>query len=812
MAHDKTKLKVMFKIMFKTSLRNILRNGANSTINLLSLIIGMSIAIVIFTFIHYQYTFDHHHANADRVYRVNFVEKKVWGLDYGSQTPEPLHKVLRADYPQIEAVSRTIGPMQVNLFIGNEKYAQGKILFIDEHFTKLFDQEWISGDPVTIFQDPKAVVLTESIARKFFGNSDPIGKTIDFSRKDQGIVRGIVKDASMKTNLPYVMLAHIDMMKRIEEFYVRDSWGAMSIGTTWVLLPENTYLDNLAGQMQEVIRKNAEAIGPDANEKYSFELGALKALHTTDKYGNGVNYTVGSDTMYLLMLIGGIILLTCAINFVNLTTAQALKRSKEVGVKKVLGSSRGHLSRQFYLELGMLSFLAAFVSLWIAELLLHQVNQLVHLVTLDLTLVWQSLAFTGGLILLITLIAGFYPVAILSRFKTVESLRGNSQSNRGKKAFVRNGLLGFQFVISQVLVILLLVFSSQFRFIETADLGYETDNIMMVSGFLPGWQVSSTTVETARAKLKENPNIEMVSFGTGGPNADFAWGTSISDPLDEAGKNFDVDYKLVDIDYKDLFELELIAGTWFTTGHYQDTSLNVIVTELMVDKLDWGSSEQAIGKTLITNGRRSKVVGVLRDFHSDNLKSEIQPSVFEPQRSGYNQGFIKYRPGTYSNVASHFERVSREMNPDHTPNYIDYSDELAADYEVDRLIYRFINFTAILALVIGCLGLYSLITYIAQQRTKEIGIRKAIGANVNSLMIMLSSRFVVVILVASVLAAPFGYYLADSWLQGFAYSTGISPLIFVLAFAVTAIIALASVSYRAYRAATINPVKSLRYE
>lgn len=803
----------MFRILIKTSIRSITRNGVNSAINLMSLIIGITISVVIYTFVHYQYTFDHQHSNADRVYRVNFLAKQEWGTNYGSQTPEPLHKVLRADYPQIEAVSRTVGPMETNIFIGEHKYAQPNILFIDQYFTQLFDQEWVSGSPEEAFNDPRAVVLTESIAQKFFGTEDPIGKTLNFSRKVDGIVRGIVKDASMKTNLPYVMLAHIDMMKQIEEFYVRDSWGAMSIGTTWVLLPENVESQALSNQLHDIIAQNADAIGPNAENIYSFELGKLKGIHTDDRFGSGVNYTVGSDMMYLLIVVGGIILLTCCINFVNLSTAQALKRSKEVGVKKVLGSSRSHLSKQFFLELGVLTFMAGFVSLWLAELLLHKVNQLISLVTLDLALQWESVAFTVALIILVTIVAGLYPVGILTRFNTVAALRSNVNSSRGKKAFIRNGLLTFQFVISQILVILLLVFASQFNYIKTADLGFKTDNIMMVNGFLPGgWGIQKSTIDAAKTRLMENPNVEAVSFGTGGPNAFFAWGTSVTDPLDASGREINTDYKLVDIDYQELFGLEMVAGSWFTPANYQDTLLNVIVTELLVEKLGWEGSEEAIGKTLITNGTRSRVVGVLANFHTDNLKNEISPSVFEPQRSGYNQGFIKYREGSYAEVATHFKEVARAMNPDHTPEYIDFTDELALDYEVDQLVYKFINFTTILALIIGCLGLYSLITFIAQQKTKEIGIRKVIGANVNSLMVMLSSKFVFVVLLASVLATPFGYWMAKMWLQGFAYSTTISPGVFVLAFLSTTTIAFGSVSYRAYKAATINPVKSLRYE
>lgn len=803
----------MLKILFKTSIRNILRNGTNSAINLMSLIIGITISIVIYTFLQYQFTFDHHHTNAERVYRVNFVTKQIWGEQFSSQTPEPLHKVLRADYPQIEAVSRTIGPMTTNLFIGDQKFEQDKILFIDQYFTQLFDQEWVSGNPETVFQDPKAVVLTESVARKLFGDEDPIGKTINFRRAVDGIVRGIVKDARLNTNLPYYMFAHIDMMKRIEEFYVRDSWGAMSIGTTWILLPENVKADGLAEQMQNIIIKNAEAMGSNATERFSFDLGALKTLHTAEKYGQGVNYTVPTDMVYILMVIGAIILVTCCINFVNLSTAQALKRGKEVGVKKVLGSSRSQLAKQFFIELGLLTFLAGFVSLWLAELLLHQVNQLISIITLDLSLQWQSVAFTVVLMIVITLVAGFYPAGLMTGFKPTDALRNNVVKGRGRKAIIRNVLLTFQFVISQVLVIVLLVFGAQFDYIKTADLGFRTDNIMMVNNFLPGgWVIQQSTIEAAKSRLMENPNIEAVSFGTGGPNAQFAWGTGIKDPQDPSEREINVDYKLVDIDYKDLFELEIVAGSWFTPASYQDTLLNVIVTELMIEKLGWEDAESSIGRILETDGERSRIVGVLADFHSDNLKNEIRPSVFEPQRSGYIQGFLKFREGSFSSVARHFEEVSTDMNGDYTPTYMEFTDELAKDYEVDTLIFKFINFTTILALAIGCLGLYSLISYMAQQKTKEIGIRKAIGANVNSLMVMLSSKFVWVILIAAVFAAPFGYLLAQAWLQGFEYSVNISPMIFVLSFIGTTIIAFSSVSYRAYKAATVNPVKSLRYE
>lgn len=800
----------MLKILFKTSFRNIWRNRANSAINLLSLIIGITVSIVIYTIIQYQYSFDHFHTNADRVYRVNFVQQQSWGMDYGSQTPEPLHKVLRNDYPQIEAVSRTVGPMEVRLFVGEEKFDQQNILFTDEHYFKMFDQEWIRGDKETAFDDPKAVVLTESIAKKLFGDADPMGQTIDFQRRDMGTVRGIVKDPKMNTNLPYRMIAHVDMMKQIEEFYVRDLWFAMSIGTTWVMLPENVNPNDLEVQFEDIIVDN---LSQDYADIIDFKLGPLKEIHTDDRYGNGVNYTIPNETIYGLSIVALIILTTCVINFVNLSTAQALKRSQEVGIKKVLGSSKRHLATQFFIELALLTTIAGFFSLWFAEILLHEVNQLLSIISIDLQIEWYSVVFTGIIIVLVTFLAGLYPAGLLLRFKPLEVIRSKFTQVRGSKAMVRNGLLITQFVFTQILIIILLVFNAQFSYIKNKDLGYNVHDIVMFRDFMKSrYMVDEAQLNTVKSLLMESPYIEKVSYGTGGPNANFAWNTTVYNSNTGSGNEIEADYKHVDIDYLDMFGLELVAGNWFTYSNYKDTVQKVVVSELMARKLGFENPADAVGSALRVNGSKGNVIGVVADFHSDNLKAEIRPSIFEGDFEGYNQGFMKVKDGAYTQAIAHFEKVSQNYNADYTPIYISYTDELAKDYQLDQVIFRFINFTALLALLIGSLGLYSLISFIVQQKTKELGIRKVIGANTSGLIAMLSSKYILFILLATVLAAPIGYLGANVWLESFSYQTGIGPMIFILAFIGTTLIAFASIGYRAYKAATMNPVKSLRYE
>lgn len=799
----------MLSNLFKTSFRHIKRNRVNSSINVISLTLGITICVVIYTIIQYQYSFDHNHANADRVYRVNVLEQREWGISYGSQTPEPLHKILRTDYPQIEAVSRTIGPMRLYLHFDDIKFDQSEILFVDEGYFKMFDQEWVRGS-AEAFKDPKAVILTESLATKLFGDKDPMGEPIDFMRKDIGVVKGIVKDIRKNTNMPYQMLANIEMMQQIQEYYVRDNWGITSIGTTWVMLPERVSATAMASQFHEIIEDN---LGPDYAEMLSFELSPLKQIHTDDRFGNGVNYTIPSETIYILIAIALVILVTSLINFVNLTTAQALKKGAEVGVRKILGSSRKDLAIQNFVELSILVLLAAFFSIWLAEVLLHQVNTMITQVNIDLKIELSSILFALAISILIVFTAGLYPTAMIMAFNPLKVLRGKFNQTKGAKANLRNSLLIIQFVFAQILVIVLLVFNAQFNYIKTKDLGYSVDNIVGFRDFMKvGFMVDEAQLATAKTILKESPYIEKVTYGTGGPNSNFAWGTSVYTPEMSENAAINCDYKHVDIDYLDLFEMNLLAGNWFSKSNYYDSTQKVLVNKVVIDELNMGTPEEAVGQRIYVNGVWGIVVGVLDNFHTGDLSSEIRPSVFEGDFEGYNQGFLKFKEGYFSEAMAHFEKVSQEYNADYTPSYELYTDELAANYELDQLIYRFVNFVAILALAIGSLGLYSLISYVVQQKTKELGVRKVVGANIEGLMILLSKKYILYILIATVLAAPLGFLGAKYWLDTFAYRTEVSPTIFVMAFIITTFIAMASISYRTYRAATMNPVKSLRYE
>lgn len=801
-------IRAMWKNHLTTSLRNLLRNRSSSAINLLSLIIGITISILIFTILRYQYTFDHHQTHAEEVYRVNYHIKSPYGISHQAETPQPLVKVLRDGYPQIEALSRTFGPLDVNLDIADQRLLQRDVLFVDEYFTDLFDLDWLSGNPHTALKDPKAIVLTESVARSLFAERDPLGITISLGNRAEAVVRGVVADPDFNTNLPFRMLMSWELLKEYERFYIADSWTATSIGLTWLKLHADSDPQVLEAQMQGIVTQHME-------ERYhdliSFHLGPLKSLHTDDRYGNVQNYTIPSITLYALLGIGLVFLITCCINFVNLSAAQTVRRAKEVGIKKLMGSSKVQIMRQLYLEMFIMVSAAAFLSLWVSEVLIHQTNQLLDVVPIDMGLTWESVLFAAVLAAAVTLVAGTYPVLLLSRSKVVDSMHGAMPPAVGTKVFVRKSLLTLQFAFSQMLLIVVIVFIWQFYYIGNKELGYQADHIFNFSNFSPS---NPEAIALAKAELKKHPAIHEVSFGNGGPNALYSWGTIVKDPQDTEGREIQVDYKHADIDYNAIFEFDLVAGSWFFPADYHLAAeqQKIVINEMLVARFGWESAAAAIGKKVEINGAMATVSGVVRDFHNDNFKSQIWPVAIEGDYEGYMQGFIKHEPGSYKEVAEHFTKVAGLLNPSYLPEYRSYRQELIIDYTLDQTLFKLIVFVAILAIIVSCLGLYSLTAFIAQQKTKEIGIRKVVGAQLSNIFVIISTEFVLALLIAFILASPSAWYISSLWLESYIYHIELGPAIFLLAFAITVLIALLSVGYRVYRAANANPVTSLRYE
>ena len=796
----------MWKIHLKTSLRNLLRHRSNTLINLLSLSIGITVSVLIFTILSYQYSFDAGQSKAGRVYRVNVHLEQDYGTNFSAATPQPMAAAIRADYPQVETVTRTLGPTEVRVKMGEEMVRQSRVLFVDEYFTQVFDQEWIAGNPATALLARYGVVVTQSTANRLFGGGKAMGQKLSFDGRVEGVVTGIVADPALNTNLPYTMLANTALLEEIEPFYVYDSWETTSIGLTWLLLPEGGNPETVEKALQGMVPKYLDKRYQDA---VSFHLLALREAHTEDLYGNAMNYTLPSATIYALLAIGFIFLITCAINFVNLATAQAVQRFREMGIKKIYGSSRASLIRQVYLEMALLTLLAAFISLWMSEILLHEVNQMLSQVAINMGLTPGSVLFALLLALLLTVVAGTYPVFVMTRAKATENLGQQVRMGRDHKIFLRKSLLTLQFTFSQILLIVVLVFLWQFHYIESKEPGYDADNVLTFNNFTNS---SAEDIAFARQELMIHPDVLDVSFGTGGPNAIYAWGTTVSDPLDPNDAQYQIDYKHAEEHYRDLFDLQMVAGEWFGPQDYRPgAEERVVINQTLMQRLGL-SPEQAVGRKLQINGASLLVAGVVADFHNTSFREEILPCAIEGDREGYQQGFIRYRAGSFAEVAEHLRKVAGAMNADYVPVISSYRDELAGDYTLDRTLFSFVNFVAIMAILVSCLGLYSLTAFVAQQKTKEIGIRKVVGAGTDTIMRVISAEFVYAILIAFLLAAPVAWYIAGLWLDSFVYHVSLGPQVFILALVLTMLIAALTVGYRVWQAASVNPVQSLRNE
>jgi len=800
----------------KIALRNLRRNKVYTLINVLGLAIGLACCFLMLLFVEHELSYDGHHQHANRIYRFTYTGP----VDtYISRVPVVLGPAVANNIPEVEEMSRmyvrNADVVYTDPETGERKaFNEEKLFFADSGLTDILSFEVIAGNPGDVLRKPFSVMITEAMATKYFGNANPINKTLYVEGEPFQVV-AVARDFPVTTHVHFNMMMPYDQMYDVETDR-GEAVARQNLAMNWIISHSHLYVKLAEGtSVATVNEKVAQLVAREIPEQMQanqrFELQAVKDIHL---YSDGISLQPepqgNISTVYVFVIIAIITLIIACINFVNLSTAQALKRNKESAIRKIMGSGRRHLVTQFYIELGIVTVVAAVLSLWLSEFMLTEVNRQLTNIKLDLYLEWSGYVFALVLVVLITLLAGAYPVMLLSRFHPSEALHGGRQSKRNSKSLIRKVLLTLQFTFSQVLLIVLLAFVFQFQYISNKDLGYNTDSILMFQNFGVD---KPEQIAVLKSELLQYPEIEQVSLGTGGPNALFSWGTSVTDPKDTENRKIDCDYKHVDIDYQPLFDLRMVAGNWFEPSHYQlDTLQMVVINELMAERLGYADAANAVGQSLTVNGENGRIIGVMQDFHNDNLKQGIQPCVIEGDYEGYQQGFIKFRAGSLSDAAYHFEITADEINPDYIPKYTLYNDELAIDYTFDRIIYRFINFLAGLAILVGCLGLYSLVSYIAQQKTKEIGIRKVVGANVMSILFLISAQFIIIIIIAFGLAAPFGYWAANTWLESFAYRISIGPAIYVLALLVTIFIAMISIGYRAYQAATANPVNSLRYE
>jgi putative ABC transport system permease protein len=799
----------MLKNYFQTAFRNLRQNRSYSIINITGLVVGIASCLLIFLVLKYEQSFDGFHSKKDRIYRVVREGKNPVGKEYRTGVPFPVTDGLRSDYPELEKAAAICGDGGVQVLIPGsngetvKKFKEDGVFLAEPQFFEMFDFRMLMGNSRSGITEPNTVMLTKSTAIKYFGDwKTAVGKTIKVY--DRGMkITGILDNPPPNTDFPLnIVISYATLKKQVD----MSNWTNISDANyCFVLLPVRYSPDQFNAMLAAFVTKH---IPPD-HAGYDLKLQPLKEMHYDERFGNFNGRTFSKDLIKALGLIGLFLLIVACVNFINLSTAQAVNRAKEVGIRKVLGGNRRQLLLQFLGETGLICFIAMMLAIVIAIVSLPYLNGLLETQLSFHFLQDQALAlFLLAAFLTVTLLSGFYPALVLSGFDPILALKTKINAQSAKGISVRRVLVVLQFVISQALVIGTLVVVSQMNYFRNADLGFNKTAIINVR--FPDDSLSRSKTEDLRNQLIREPGIEKISFSAGIPTGGGDWYTDLQLANNHTQKpDMVVGMKIADTAYFGIYQFQLAAGRIYFPS---DTAGEFMVNETLLKSLSLGSPKDAIGKNIKVMGRTLPIVGVVRDFHVNSLRDPIGPIVMTTLKEAYSTVNIKLQPDKTKETIAAVEALWNKTYPDFVFEY-HFIDQTVADYykQENQLSQLYTIFSGI-AIFISCLGLYGLIAFMVVRKNKEIGIRKVLGASVGKIVLLLSHEFTILILLAFLIASPIAWYFMHQWLQQYSFRIELGLGFFVLTILLSLLITWLTIGYTAIRAAVANPVESLRTE
>jgi putative ABC transport system permease protein len=804
----------MIKNYFTIAIRNLMKHKGTSFINIFGLAVGMCCCLLIMLFVKDELSYDRHHADAGNIYRV----VKDFVNDDGSRlpdatTPPALAPAMQAEIPGIASVTRVF-PGWGNKFAmkyGNKVFLEERLFRVDSSFFEVFTIPFLKGDQRTALDKPTSIVLTQSTAEKYFGNEDPMGKTIHSANLGDLMVTGVVADVPDNSHF------HFDFLISIRKFRNNPDldWGWYNF-YTYIKLNDDRDIASIEPLIQALYRKNSE------NGTNVFYTQPLEKIHL----GSNLKWELEANSdklyVYVFALIALFVILIACINYINLTTARSSLRAKEIGVRKVSGAVKSLLINQFLLESMLTALVSLVLAIGLATILLPVVNQLTQKnLVLFAPSHWGVWISAVGAALLIGLLAGLYPALYLSAFKPVAVLKGwKAQTNRLFN--LRKALVVFQFTISIAMIAGTLIVMRQLNFVQRAKLGLDKEQVMIIQGV--GALQGSTNYEAFRNELSEMPAVKKLS-GADGVVGGQNWANSMRAKGSQSSHL--VNFLSVGFDFIDVMGMEIKEGRNFSREFPADTISNgdpgklerqsgsIILNETAVKQL--GVTAPVIGKQIVwaedeDTTYNLNIIGVVKDFHFTSFKSEIKPFAFvmEPPREGLF--LAKLQGDDIQATIAAIEKKWNKYSPDRPFQYSFLDETYQQLYKSETRFKKVFLYITTLAIIIACLGLFGLAAFVTEQRTKEIGIRKVLGASVQGLVTLLSRDFIKLVLIAIILAIPATWYFMNKWLQDFAYRVDLGWWVFLLSGLIGLFIALFTVSFQAVKAAILNPVKSLRAE
>jgi putative ABC transport system permease protein len=784
----------------KTALRTIRRHKSYSLINISGLAIGLTVCMLIILWVADEWSFDRFNINAGRIYRVYRNESATQTNSTTVLTPPPMAAALKRDFPEIIKATRFGHWHRLLVSYKEKSFNEPGFRHADPDFFHMFSFPLVKGDPETVFANPYSVILTEKTAAKYFGDEDPIGKTLTVNNSFDVTVTGVIHNESFNSSLEFELLSPFEILLKesIGEDNA-DNWGFNSFGT-YVMLEQSASAENLNQKLKGYLKKYAE------DDTDQLVLQPLTDIHLFSNLGHDLPNLGDIKYVWIFSGLAVFVLLIACVNFMNLTTARSANRAREVGLRKVLGAQRLQLIRQFFGESILVALFALVIALLLLEFLLPLFNTLSGK---QLTSAWQDnpallLGFIG-LALLTGISSGSYPALFLSSFQPVRTLKGTMRSS-GANPLFRKVLVIFQFSLSVFLIIGTLVISRQLSFMKNRDLGFNREHIIHLSihGEL------HEKYNAIRERFLQNPDVLHVTASMSLPtNIQGSPGTPMWEGRPPDAK-MEIKTDFVDYDYIETFEIPLVEGRSFSRQHSTDPETAFIVNEEAVRRM--GLERPAVGKRFGFWNIEGQIIGVMKDAHFQTLHQKIEPLVFKMFPGWLRRMYVKIRSGNVSSTLATLRETWNDMNLGYPFEYWFLDEDFHNLYKSEERLGKISQSFAALAVFIACLGLFGLASFIAEQRTKEIGIRKVLGSSTTGIVALLNREFLKWIATANLIAWPIAYFAMHTWLQKFAYRTDIEIGIFILSAALGLGVALLTVSVQTVRASRANPVDSLKYE
>jgi predicted permease len=809
----------MFKNYFKIAWRNITRHKSYSAINVAGLAVGIAACLLIFVVVQYELSFDTYQPGYKSTYRIVTKKDREGNIRYSAGISTPAVDAFRLYFPQatiagINAIygSQIVAPAANGNAAGDKKFVESTgIMFAEPQLFDIFSATWLAGS-ASALKEPNMVVIDKSSAIKYFGNWQlAVGKTLRMDNLLTLKVAGVIQDVPLNTDLPLkVLISYITWKKNPKSYHYAYTWDETSSDCqVYIKFPANVLQSSIESQMLSFSEKQFNSDTKRAARKRYAVAQPLSAIHFDTSFGGTLgDHVTSKSTLRTLSLIAVLIIVMASINFINLSTAQSVGRSKEVGIRKVLGSSRGQLVGLVMCETAIIVLISAGLAICIAEIALPLLK---HIASVPDTIGLFNpgiLLCLACVIVAVILLSGVYPAIIVSGFKPVEALKNKINSAAVGGISLRRVLVVTQFSISQLLIIGTAIAVKQMDFVNNADLGFNKEAVLAIP--CPADSIGLSRMNSFKQQVLTLQGVKAASFSADAPSSshnnssNFYFNHSDKDP------GFDIFMKVADADYFKTFGLRFIAGKSYEPG---DTARELVVNETFIRKLGIKRANDALGKTLTFDSYGNlPIAGVVADFKTNSMREEVKPLVMFPSKQSEQQIAVKIESRRLAKTAALVQRAWEKKYPEYAYTGFFVDDSIAKFYEQENQLELIYKVFALIAIFISCLGLYGLVSFMAVQRTREVGIRKILGASVSSIVYLFSKEFLALIVVAFMIGAPLAWYLMNGWLQTFAYRISPGLWVFVAAITTSLLIGWFTVGYKALKAALANPVKSLRTE